>query len=58
MGYRSDDEIARDAAQFDSGYCNPRKIKAAGKARQDAVDSLMDRGHSRKEAERMIQNEE
>jgi hypothetical protein len=55
--HRSDREIARSAAQADSGFCNPRKIADAAEAHSDAVNDLMDRGWSKAEAEQMIAEE-
>lgn len=58
MPARTDQEIARDAAQIDSGFRNPNKIKFAGEARSDAVEELVERGYSPGEAEQMIRDEE
>ena len=58
MPHRSDRDIARDAANVDSGFCNPRKIRAAAEAHEDAIDQLESRGYSRSEAEQMICDEE
>ncbi len=50
---KSDAEVAR-TGNFDSGFCNPMKIKFADEARSDAVGELMDRGYSQCEAQSMV----
>jgi len=55
---KSDTEIAKDGANYDTGYCNPMKNKFANEARQDAIFELEDRGYSRAEAEQMIRDQE
>jgi len=55
---RSNEEIARDVANIDTGFCNPGKIKYAAEAREEAIDTFMDRGYSREEAEQMLSEAE
>ena len=55
---KSDQEIAKEAATADTGYCNPMKGKFADEARRDAIFELEDRGYSRAEAEQMIRDQE
>lgn len=55
---KSDTEIAKEAASFDSGFCNPMKVQFAHEARSDAIFALEDRGYTRAEAEQMIRDAE
>ena len=55
---KSDQEIAKEGANHDTGYCNPMKNKFANEARRDAIWNLEDRGYSRAEAEQMIRDQE
>jgi hypothetical protein len=55
---KSDVDIAKSAANYDTGYCNPMKNKFANEARRDAIFELEDRGYSRSEAERLIRDQE
>ncbi|MBU1292922.1 hypothetical protein KJ819_02525 [Patescibacteria group bacterium] len=57
MSIRSDRDIARAAAEYDTGVCNPRKIQEGQEAHADAVEELVDRGYSQAEAEQMIREE-
>ncbi len=50
---RSDGDVAKSGS-LDSGFCNPRKIKAADEARTEAISTLRGRGHSKSDAEKMI----
>ena len=56
--FKSDREVASEAANYDTGYCNPMKNKFANEARRDAIFELEDRGYSRAEAKRMIRDAE
>lgn len=55
---KSDQDIAKEAASYDTGFGNPMKIKFAAEARMDAVFELEDRGYTRAEAEQMIRDTE
>lgn len=55
---KSDQEIASDAANYDTEFCNPMKNKFANEARRDAIWNLEDRGYSRAEAEQLIRDAE
>ena len=55
---KSDTDIAKEAANFDTGYCNPMKNKFANETRRDAIFTLEDRGYTRAEAERLIRDQE
>lgn len=55
---KSSQEIAKEAANYDTGFCNPMKNKFAAEARRDAIFELEDRGYTRAEAEQMIRDAE
>lgn len=54
---KSDRDIAKGAADYDSGYCNPMKNKFANEVKRDAIFELEDRGYSRSEAEQLIRDQ-
>lgn len=58
MGYQSDKDVAREAAEADWGYCNPMKAKLAREAHSSAVQTLIGRGYTHSEAEKLIRDQE
>ncbi len=56
-GQRTED-IVRAVKDYDTGVCNPRKIKEGQELRDDAISELMDRGYSREEADNLLKDED
>lgn len=48
------EDIVRAVKSFDTGFCNPRKVKEGQELHDDAVTELMDRGYSREEANDLL----
>lgn len=47
-------DIVREHQNYDTGFCNPVKIKMAQEHYENAKGEIMRRGYSEREAERML----
>jgi hypothetical protein len=50
-------EIVNDIQNYDTGYCNPIKLKHYEEDFREACHELEERGYSRVEAERILKDE-
>ena len=55
---KSTAEIARAIRGQDEGYCNPYKLQMCAEDRADAIEALEDRGYSREEAKRLLDDDD